>query len=98
SDRARRGAGRRGRGRARPRRALLMASTLGVEALDSLRTTARELLADARHRLAHLRYADLRAEVVEARTATAENGAGRSSGDEHVFTLGVRVLAGQRGV
>ncbi len=75
-----------------------MPSTLGVDVLDRLRTTARDVLRDGARRLAHLRYADLRAEVVEARSATAENGAGRSSGDEHAFSLGVRVLAGHRTV
>src|SRR5207247_625403 len=98
SDRARRGAGRRGRGRARPRGAVLMTPALGVETLDSLRTTARDLLRDAARRLPHLRYADLRVEVVEARSAAAENGASRSSGDDRTLGLGVRVLAGHRGI
>jgi len=75
-----------------------MPSTLGVDSLDSLRTTAREVLRDGARRLAHLRYADLRVEVVEARSAAAENGASRSSGDEHGLALGVRVLAGHRAV
>src|SRR5262249_45103883 len=98
SHRPRRGAGRRRRRRPRPRRALLMTSTLGVDALDSLRTTAREILRNGARRLADLRYADLRAEVIEARTASAENGNARSSGDEYRFALGVRVLAGHRAV
>ena len=75
-----------------------MTPTLGVETLDSLRTTARELLRDAARRLAYLRYADLRVEVVEARSAAAENGASRSSSDDRTLGLGVRVLAGHRGV
>jgi TldD protein len=75
-----------------------MAAALGVEVVDSLRDTARDLLRDAARRLTHLRYADFRVEVVEARSATAENGASRSSGDDYTFALGVRVLAGHRAV
>jgi TldD protein len=75
-----------------------MPTTLGVDVLDGLRDRARDLLVDAGRRLAHLRYADLRAEVVEARSAAAENGASRSSGEESTLAVGVRVLAGQRAV
>src|SRR5262249_13952547 len=56
------------------------------------------ILADARRRLPHLAYADLRLEVTEARYAIAENGAERSSGDDYMCTAGVRVLAGDRAV
>jgi TldD protein len=75
-----------------------MAATLGVEVIDGLKPRARDLLGDAARKLAHLRYADLRVEVVEARYAAAENGAARGSGDEATLALGVRVLAGQRAV
>jgi TldD protein len=75
-----------------------MRATLGVELIDTIREQARDLLRDAARRLAHLRYADLRVEVVEARFASAENGASRASGDESTLALGVRVLAGQRAV
>ena len=75
-----------------------MAATLGVDLIDRLRERARDLLRDAARRLAHLRYADLRVEVVEARSAAAENGASRASGDEATLAVGVRVLAGQRAV
>ena len=75
-----------------------MASTLGVDALEPLRHTARDLLRDGARRLAHLRYADLRAEIVEARSATAENGASRGAADDSTFGLSVRVLAGHRAV
>jgi TldD protein len=75
-----------------------MPTTLGVEVIDTLKERARDLLRDAGRRLAHLRYADLRVEVVEARFASAENGAERGSGDETGLAVGVRVLAGQRAV
>jgi TldD protein len=73
-------------------------ATLGVELVDDLKRRARELLHDARRRLAHLRYADLRVEIVEARSASAENGAPRAAGETATLGLGVRVLAGQRAV
>jgi TldD protein len=75
-----------------------MAAALGVEIVDSLRTTARDLLRDAARRLPHLQYADLRVEVIAARSATAENGASRSADDDCTLALGVRVLAGDRAV
>jgi TldD protein len=73
-----------------------MAATLGVELIDALKPRARDLLRDAARKLAHLRYADLRVEVVQARYAAAENGAPRASGDDSTLAVGVRVLAGQR--
>jgi TldD protein len=71
-------------------------ATLGLETLDALKPRARDLLRDARGRLAHLAYADLRVEIVEARYAAAENGAARASGDASTLGIGVRVIAGQR--
>jgi TldD protein len=75
-----------------------MATVFGVDVIDSARETARDMLRDGARRLADLRYADLRLEVVESRSATAENGASRTSGDDYAFALGVRVLAGDRSV
>ncbi len=46
--------------------------------------------------LAHLRYADLRIEIIEAKAATAENGSSKFSGEDYGFNFGVRVLAGER--
>src|SRR5207245_2910551 len=51
---------------------------------------------EAARRLPHLRYADVRLEVTEAKGAGAENGAPKFSGDDYGFALGVRVLAGDR--
>jgi TldD protein len=75
-----------------------MVPTLDVDVIDGVKTRARDLLRDAGRRLPHLRYADLRIEVVEARSAAAENGAARTSGIESTLAVGVRVLAGQRAV
>lgn len=71
-------------------------TAVGVELIDRARDAAAALLADARRRLAHLAYADIRVEVTESRHAIAENGAARASGDDHACTAGVRVLAGDR--
>jgi TldD protein len=54
------------------------------------------LLREARQRLPSLTYADIRLAVVEARTASAENGSSRSSAEEASCSAGVRVLAGER--
>src|SRR2546427_6642569 len=73
-------------------------ATLTVELIDRARETVPALLADARRRLPHFAYADVRLEVTESRHAIAENGAERSSGDDYACTAGMRVLAGERTV
>jgi TldD protein len=75
-----------------------MTARVDVELVERVKPAARDLLGDARRRLAHLRYADLRLEVCESRSAEAENGASRSAGDDAALTLGVRVLAGEGAV
>ncbi|MBI1845695.1 MAG: TldD/PmbA family protein [Candidatus Rokubacteria bacterium] len=69
-----------------------------VDHLDSVKSSARDLLRNAAGRLPHLRYADLRLEVTEAKSAGAENGAARYAGEDATLALGVRVLAGDRAV
>src|SRR5215470_4787553 len=71
---------------------------LTVELIDRVRASVPTMLADARRRLPHLAYADVRLEVTEGRYAIGENGAERSSGDDYACTAGVRVLAGDRAV
>jgi TldD protein len=68
----------------------------GVELVEALRRDLRDLLRDAARRLPHLAYADTRLEVVEGKSAAAENGESKFSGDDYGFTAGVRVLAGDR--
>src|SRR5512132_3044901 len=75
-----------------------MASAITVDLIGRMRERVAALLADAARRLPHLVYADLRLEVTESRYATAENGAGKSSGDDYSLAAGVRVLAGDRAV
>jgi TldD protein len=75
-----------------------MSSRLTIELIDRCRERVPALLADAARRLPHLAYADVRLEVTESRHATAENGAGKTSGDDDACAAGVRVLAGDRSV
>lgn len=75
-----------------------MSSPLTVERLEPLRDTLRDLLRDRARSWPHARYADLRVEVVEARSALAENGAPKQAREEVRATVGVRVLAGDRAV
>jgi len=69
---------------------------ISVELIDTVRPLVQERVREAARRLPHLRYADLRLEVTEAKGAGAENGTPKFSGDDYSFTLGVRVLAGDR--
>jgi len=69
-----------------------------IDLVDRARDTVPALLRDARRRLPHLAYADVRLAVVEARTASAENGSSRASAEDAACAAGVRVLAGDRTV
>jgi TldD protein len=72
-----------------------MTDRVGVELIDRLAALLPDLLADAR-RLPHLAHADVRVEVTEAKSASAENGASRSAREDAGLGLGIRVLAGDR--
>lgn len=71
-----------------------MGPRVTLELIDAVKGGVRDLLRERARRLPHLRYADLRLEVVEAKVAAAENGGPRFSGDDERLGLGVRVLAG----
>src|SRR6266849_6717500 len=73
-----------------------MTTRITVELIDRVKDDLREVLRDARRRLPHLAYADLRLEVTEGKSAAAENGESKFSGDDYGFAAGVRVLAGAR--
>jgi TldD protein len=64
--------------------------------LDGAKRTLPDLVRECRRRLPHLAYADVRVEISEGKSAGAENGASKFSGDDYGFALGVRVLAGDR--
>jgi TldD protein len=67
---------------------------LTVETLDRIKRMAAELVRQAPKSLRHCRYADLRLEIAEVKSATAENGSGKTGQDDYVFGFCVRVLAG----
>jgi TldD protein len=69
---------------------------LTVELIGRVKDSARALVAESARRLPHVHHADLRLEVVQARSAAAENGISKSAGDDATLALGVRVLAGER--
>jgi len=69
-----------------------------TELVGTIAPLARDLITREARTLPDLVFADLRLEVVEAKYATAENGAARGSGDDYGFAAGVRVLAGRRAV
>ena len=65
-----------------------------VDTLDRIKRMATEVARRAPKSLRHCRYADLRLEITEVKSATAENGAGKTSQDDFVFGFCIRVLAG----
>jgi hypothetical protein len=67
-----------------------------VDLVDTVTPLLEERVHSAARRLPHLRYADLRLEVTEAKGAGAENGTPKFSGDDQTLAIGVRVLAGDR--
>ncbi|HYS18364.1 MAG TPA: TldD/PmbA family protein [Candidatus Binatia bacterium] len=67
-----------------------------VDLIETVTPLVEERVREAARRLPDLRYADLRLEVTEAKGAGAENGTPKFSADDYGFSLGVRVLAGDR--
>src|SRR5262245_3964297 len=76
----------------------MTATRVSVEVIEGLKAVIGDVLRDSARRLAHVAYADLRIEAIEAKAAAAENGASRFSGDDYSLSLGVRVLGGERAV
>jgi TldD protein len=75
-----------------------MPARIGVDLVDVVKPEVRDLLRDVARRLPHVAYADLRLEVTEGKSATAENGESKSADDDSALSAGVRVLAGERTV
>jgi TldD protein len=69
-----------------------------IETLDKVKAIAQAAVTEARRRLQGLVYADLRLEVGERQTATAENGQSKQANRDVTIALGVRVLAGGGGL
>jgi TldD protein len=69
---------------------------ISIDLIEAVTPLVEERVHEAARRLPHLRYADLRLEVTEAKGAGAENGTPKFSGDDQTLALGVRVLAGDR--
>ncbi len=67
-----------------------------LELIDSLARTLPDLVASEQRRLPHLTYADVRVEIVEVKSTSAENDGSRSARADTRLTLGVRALAGER--
>src|SRR5262245_9074441 len=73
-----------------------MPARIAVDLVETIKQEVRDLLRDTARRLPHVAYADLRLDVAEGKSATAENGESKSSDDDYGFSAGVRVLAGDR--
>ncbi|MBI3637334.1 MAG: TldD/PmbA family protein [Candidatus Rokubacteria bacterium] len=71
-------------------------AAIAVERIDAIKADVRDVLRDAARRLPCVSYADVRLEIVESRSAAAENGTIKFAGDDYAVGLGVRVLAGER--
>ena len=73
-----------------------MTTKVSVDLIDTVTPMVETRVREAVRRLPHLRYADIRLEVTEAKGAGSENGTPKFSGDDYGFSLGARVLAGDR--
>ena len=67
-----------------------------IELIGEVKDTVAGLVADHIRRVPHVRYADVRLEVVQAKTASAENGTPKGASEDYAFGLASRVLAGDR--
>ena len=67
-----------------------------VEILDRMRPNLASLVMERARRLPGMVYCDLRLQVKEEKSAVAENGNAKASGEDYVFDFGVRVIAGAR--
>ncbi|HLC41560.1 MAG TPA: TldD/PmbA family protein [Methylomirabilota bacterium] len=73
-----------------------MTQKITTDLIDQIKPMVADLAMSDAKRLGHLRYADIRIEIVEGKAAGAENGASKFSGEDYGFAFGVRVLAGDR--
>lgn len=73
-----------------------MPQRVTVESLDRMRPSLRSVVAERARGLPELHYCDLRLEVREHKSAYAENGSEKASGENVDFAFGVRVIARNR--
>ena len=69
-----------------------MPTAISTDLIERVTLMVRDLVTSRAR--AHLRYADIRLEVIEGRYAAAENGDPKGAGDDATMGFGVRVLAG----
>jgi TldD protein len=65
-----------------------------IEVVETIKPRIFDLATRYRKTLSGCHYADIRVEVVEGQSATAENGGGKHSGRDYGFTVGIRALSG----
>ena len=69
-----------------------MPTAIYTDLIERVAPLVRDLVASRTR--PHLRYADIRLEIVEGKYAAAENGDAKGAGEEATMGFGVRVLAG----
>ncbi|MBI4199404.1 MAG: TldD/PmbA family protein [Chloroflexi bacterium] len=73
-----------------------MPDRITTDTIDGLKETAFAVATEYARRLPHARYCDVRVEVEEGKSASAENGNPKHSSEDYTFCFGVRVIAGRR--
>ena len=73
-----------------------MPHSVSVEDLDRIRPNLLSLAAERARSLPKFRYCDIRIQVREAKSGSAENGIEKASSEEVAFDFGVRVIAQER--
>jgi TldD protein len=69
---------------------------ISVELVHQIKPTIFDLITRSPRRLRGCRYADIRVQVDEAQSATAENGGSKHSSRDYAFSVGIRALSGDR--
>jgi TldD protein len=69
-----------------------MTTAINTDLIERVTPMVRDLVASRTR--PHLRYADIRLEIVEGKYAAAENGDAKGAGEDATMGFGVRVLAG----
>src|SRR6266508_1496402 len=67
-----------------------------IDLIGAVKDVVSGLVTDHARRRPHVRYADVRLEVVQAKTAWAENGTPKGASEDYALGLATRVLAGDR--